>query len=84
MLIINNSMALLEDYRETLLRKQKSESFIERQITKYTSHVAYHLYQMYQAVVSRPPEEEISLELEEERRREEIKRVAMTLIRLMD
>jgi len=82
-LIINDDMTLLDEYRRALRKKHNSQSMVERKITKYTSHVAYHLYQMYQAsTMAQPSEDDVSAA--DERRREEIGRVAVTLIRLMD
>jgi hypothetical protein len=79
-LIINKDMATLREYRRFLTRSF-TEQEVERRITKYTSHVAFHLYQMYQAAISR---KEDDLNLAEARRSEEIRRVAMTLIKLME
>jgi hypothetical protein len=81
-LIVNNDATILAEYRYALRRKRLSEAMIKQRITKYTSHVAYHLYQMYQASTVGPKDSDFSAA--EERRREEIGRVAVTLIRLMD
>jgi hypothetical protein len=81
-LIINNDAAILAEYRNALRRKRLSEAVTKQRITKYTSHVAYHLYQMYQASTAGTKEADFSAA--EERRRQEIGRVAVTLIRLMD
>jgi hypothetical protein len=79
-LIINEDMDALRDYRRELTKKN-TEQNVERKVNKYTSHIAYHLYQMYQASQSRKEED---LDLADTRRREEIRRVALTLIKLMD
>ena len=79
-LIINEDMGDIREYRR-FLAKKSTETEVERRINKYTSHVAYHLYQMYQATVGRKEE---NLDLAEARRREEIRRVALTLIKLME
>jgi hypothetical protein len=81
-LIINNDATILSEYRNALRRKRSSESVVKQRITKYTSHVAYHLYQMHQAATAVSTEPDFSTA--EARRREEIGRVAVTLIRLMD
>jgi hypothetical protein len=81
-LIINNDATILAEYRRALQRKRLSETTIKQRITKYASHVAYHLYQMYQA--STLGAKEVDFSAAEERRREEIGRVAVTLIKLMD
>lgn len=80
-LIINKDMGALREYRRYLTSGKKyTESEIERRISKYTSHVAFHLYQMYQTTADRKPDD---IDAAETARREEIQRVAMTLIRLM-
>jgi len=77
-LIINEDMGEIREYRRYLTRRF-TESEVERRINKYTSHVAFHLYQMYQA-----SQQETEAENAEQRRRAEIQRVASTLIRLME
>jgi hypothetical protein len=78
-LIINEDMEALREYKRGLTKKN-TEQEVERRVTKYTSHIAYHLYQMYQA--SQGKKEDI--DEADTRRREEISRVAMTLIKLME
>lgn len=79
-LIINEDMAALRDFRRALT-KRNTEQDVERKVNKYTSHIAFHLYQMYQATQGRKEE---GVDAADARRREEIRRVAMTMIRLMD
>lgn len=79
-LIINEDMAALRDFRRALA-KRNTEQDVERKINKYTSHIAFHLYQMFQATQGRKEED---IDAADARRREEIRRVAMTMIRLMD
>jgi hypothetical protein len=79
-LIINEDMALLRDFRRALT-KRNTEQDVERKVNKYTSHIAFHLYQMYQATIGRKEED---IDAADARRREEIRRVATTMIRLMD
>jgi hypothetical protein len=79
-LIINEDMGALRDFRRTLT-KRNTEQDVERKVNKYTSHIAFHLYQMYQATQGR---KEDDVDAADARRREEIRRVAMTMIRLMD
>lgn len=81
-IFINQDMDLLAVYRDKLLGKKLAEKTIQERINKYTAHVAFHLYQMYQKVVDTaakdgPPQSE-------EQMRDEIQRVARTLIRLME
>ena len=79
-LIINEDMGALSDFRKALT-KRNTEQDVERKMNKYTSHIAFHLYQMYQATQGR---KDGNIDEADARRREEIKRVAMTMIRLMD
>jgi hypothetical protein len=79
-LIINEDMEALREYKR-MLTKRNTEQEVERRVNKYTSHIAYHLYQMYQASQG---QKEDDLDLADARRREEILRVAMTLIKLME
>jgi hypothetical protein len=79
-LIINQDMEALREYRRGLTKKN-TEQEVERRVTKYTSHIAYHLYQMYQASQGK---KEDDIDAADARRREEIGRVAMTLIKLME
>jgi hypothetical protein len=79
-LIINEDMGALRDFRRALT-KRNTEQDVERKVNKYTSHIAFHLYQMYQATQGRKEED---VDAADARRREEIRRVAMTMIRLMD
>jgi hypothetical protein len=79
-LIINQDMAALRDYRRALT-KRNTEQDVERKVNKYTSHIAFHLYQMYQATQGI---KDIDVDTADARRREEIRRVSMTMIRLME
>lgn len=79
-LIINEDMGALRDFRRALT-KRNTEQDVERKVNKYTSHIAFHLYQMYQATEGRKEED---VDAADARRREEIRRVAMTMVRLMD
>jgi len=82
---INQDMDLVAQYREALVDKKLSESTIQLRINKYTAHVAYHLYQMFQKAkqvqlsgdTAADPPSESSM-------RDEIQRVAHTLIKLME
>jgi hypothetical protein len=84
-IFINQDMELLATYRESLLAKKQAEATILQRINKYTAHVAFHLYQMYEKkkqVQARPDE---TLEIpNEDQMRDEIQRVARTLIKLME
>lgn len=77
-IIINKDMAELRDYKKFLTRSF-TEQEVERRISKYVSHVSFHLYQMFQAV-----RKDEDTNIEEPRRKGEIRRVATTLIKLME
>ena len=49
-LVINEDFAPLESFRDAVTggSKKLDPATIERRITRYTSHVAFHLYQMYE------------------------------------
>lgn len=78
-LIINKDMGSLREYRK-YLTKNFTETEVERRINKYTSHVAFHLYQMYQVASKVPADPDGA----DQRWREEIQRVSATLIKLME
>lgn len=80
-LIINEDMTALREYRRYLTKNKRVETEVERRINKYTSHIAFHLYQMYQAAQSAENRDGESMD---DRRKEEILRVSMTLIKLME
>lgn len=89
-LCINQNFGLLRKYMDGLLGKKADEQRMEEKKTKYTSHVAYHLYQMYlhkEDVRKKKEEGAESEELrdpQDEEMQLEINRVASTLIRLME
>lgn len=78
-LIINEDMQLLKDYRKYITDKTTVETEVTRRVNKYTSHIAFHLYQMYQASLDRGKNQE-----DDAQNRAEITRVAATLIKLME
>lgn len=81
-IFVNQDMELLATYRESLLAKKQAEATIQQRINKYTAHVAFHLYQMYEKKQAQPNE---GFEgPNEEQMRDEIQRVARTLIKLME
>ena len=82
---INTDMDLLASYRDSLIEKKLTENIIQQRINKYTAHIAFHLYQMYQKKkqvesatngTAEPPSED--------QMRDEIQRVAHTLLKLME
>jgi len=86
-LMINHDMAALEAFRKYLVQDKKFvEAEVQTRLQKYTSHIAFHLYQMYGSTQSmgngdedadsvRPPTPQ--------EQRAEVRRVAMTLLKLM-
>lgn len=84
-LIINEDMNELESYRESLIEKRLAESTIEERKTNYVSHIAFHLYQMYRSSKEgRESGEGNGNESKLEDMRKEIRRVSITLLRLME
>jgi len=89
-LMINENMASLRNTKDSLTKRDKNkleEKTVKERMTRYTSHVAFHLYQMYRNVKTlreHPPEGEETSEPKDEHMQQEIDRVAATVIRLME
>ena len=86
-LIINEDQGLWHDYRESLTKRKLVEATIKERTTRYTSHIAFHLYQMYLHVRQVREQSKTEENVEEPKdlvMREEINRVSATLIRLME
>jgi len=79
-LIINQDMAALREFRQALA-KRNTEQDVQRKLNKYTSHIAFHLYQMYQETIGKKDD---NVDEADGARRAEVHRVGMTLIKLMD
>jgi hypothetical protein len=79
-LIINQDMGALREFRQALA-KRNTEQDVQRKLNKYTSHIAFHLYQMYQATIGKKDE---NVDEADAARRAEVRRVALTMIKLMD
>jgi hypothetical protein len=79
-LIINEDMGVLRDFRQALT-KRNTEQDVQRKLNKYTSHIAFHLYQMYQSTIGKKDE---NVDEADAARRKEIQRVALTMLKLMD
>ena len=79
-LIINQDMAPLRAFRQALA-KRNTEQDVQRKLNKYTSHIAFHLYQMYQETIGKKDDD---VDAADAARRAEVGRVAMTMIKLMD
>jgi len=84
-IFINQDMDLLASYRDSMVSKKLAETTIKQRINKYTAHVAFHLYQMYEKrkQLTEKPESETEVQ-NEGQMRDEIQRVAKTLLRLME
>ena len=61
-----------------------SETTIHQRVNKYTAHVAFHLYQMYLKQKSGESQRHVEDSPGEAMMRDEIQRVATTLIKLME
>lgn len=81
-IFINKDTDLLTSYRDQLLAKKYAESTIQQRINRYTTHIAFHLYQMFEIQRSRRGDSDSTPQ--ELLLRDEIRRVAHTLIRLME
>jgi hypothetical protein len=79
-LIINQDMSALREFRQALA-KRNTEQDVQRKLNKYTSHIAFHLYQMYQETIGKKDDD---VDTADAARRAEVRRVAMTMIKLMD
>lgn len=87
-LVINEDFVLLQEFRESITTgpNKLDPATVERRVTRYTSHVAFHLYQMYlhsracQEAVKNDPE---AREPSTDEMNGEINRVAATLTKMM-
>lgn len=80
---VNQDMDLLVEYRDKLTDKRLAETTIQQRVNKYTTHIAFHLYQIYlkkRQMDAQPGDDTLN----EERMRDEIQRVSRTLIELME
>jgi hypothetical protein len=82
-LLINTDFKPLQDFRKALIAKKLSESEIKNRTIKYSSHVGYHLYQMYKAAKEREEKGGENAATNVAFQRQEIYRVAMTLLKIM-
>lgn len=88
MLIINEDTDLLRQYRNTLTSRKLDATTIKDRVTRYTSHVSFHLYQMYLNFrevlkASKSDPENIKPPTQDDMSGE-INRVAATLIKVME
>jgi hypothetical protein len=82
-IFINQDMDLLAAYRESLLSRKMAETTMQQRINRYTAHVGFHLYQMYQRKKELDAND-VEVVPTDEQMRDEIQRVARTLLKLME
>lgn len=86
-LIINDDAADLVGFRDALVKRRLDENTVRARVNNYTAHVGFHLYQMFRfkkerlAAVAADPTVTVPREEDE---RLEIRRVASTLLMLME
>ena len=87
-LLINQDFEGLKKFREGLIKRQLTETVIQERQTRYSAHIAFHLYQMYRFKKAQTERQEASQDEvrvpQDADMRFEINRVAETLIRLME
>ncbi len=84
-IFINADMDMLSSYKESLISKKHAETTIQQRITKYTAHVAFHLYQMsLKKKETESSKDSMGESLTDEQMRDEIQRVSRTLLKLME
>lgn len=87
-LVINEDFGLLDQFRKSITggTKKLDAATVERRVTRYTSHVAFHLYQMYVHYRSRMEankrDENANLPATDDMNGE-VNRVAATLTKMM-
>jgi hypothetical protein len=86
-LIINEDAEELKAFRDDLLKRALDESTVKERITRYTAHVAFHLYQMYRfrkaQVDAQATDDSVHVPSDDDLHLE-IGRVATTLLKLME
>lgn len=86
-LVINQDMDLLKEYQESLVKRKLDPATIKDRTTRYTSHVAFHLYQMYRNFrdIDKASQDDSSIKPPtHEEMASEVNRVAATLIKVME
>jgi hypothetical protein len=84
-LIINEDMDLLRQYREALTNRKLDPATVKDRVTRYTSHIAFHMYQMYENLrdTQKSGDADKKIPVPDEMSGE-INRVAATLIKVME
>lgn len=85
-LLINQDYGAFAQFREELTARRLAESTIHERLTRYTSHVAFHLWQMHKFSEDhrkgKIEEADQGNQYTEDEMRAEIRRVASTLLQL--
>lgn len=85
-LLINQDYGAFAQFREELTARRLAEATIHERLTRYTSHVAFHLWQMHKFSEDhrkgKIEEADQGNQYTEDEMREEIRRVASTLLQL--
>jgi hypothetical protein len=86
-LLINEDFEGVKLFREAMLRRSLDEATIKERITRYTAHIAFHLYQMYRFVrtqrETQATDDNAHVPSEDEQKLE-ISRVAAPLLKIME
>jgi len=86
-LVINEDAEGLKEFREGLVQRGLDESTVRERVTRYTAHIAFHLYQMFRfkrVCLDEQAEDESAHVPSDDEMRLEIGRVATTLLKLME
>ena len=86
-LIVNEDAEILKQAREQMLAKQLDENTVKERLARYTAHIYFHLFKMYEyaQTVKKQYQQDDSIHLPTEAElRGEINRVGITLASLMD
>jgi hypothetical protein len=86
-LIINEDAGELREFREAMVKRSLDENTVKERMSRYSAHVAYHLYQMYgfrkEQQEAQAVDDGVHVPTDEEQGAE-IARVASTLLKLME
>jgi hypothetical protein len=86
-LIVNEDAEILKQAHEQMMAKQLDENTVKERLGRYTAHIYFHLFKMYEyaQAVKKQHEEDDTIHLPTEAElRGEINRVGITLASLMD
>jgi hypothetical protein len=86
-LIVNDDAEVIKSFKEGMARRKLTGETVQERTTKYDAHICFHLYQMYRSFKMRQDAnaKDGSVHVPRESDlKEEIDRVASTLVRLMD